>query len=299
MNKSLEVLKSIYKPYRYTIRGNVLILETTSGDFVIKEKNNEKSMRELYAYLMSRNFTNFPKLVDEARNDVNVYEYLESVTMPIEQKALDMIDLISQLHNKTTFYKTVTEDTFKEIYDAIKSNIVYLKGYYNTTYEEIKKEIYMSPSHYLFIRNAYKIFASLDFCENELEEWFSLVKNQNKKRVCLIHNHLSLEHFLKKDKEYLISWEQARIDTPVMDLVSFYQQEYFSVNFDILFSRYFEKVKLNTDEKKLLFLLISLPKKIVFSDNEFATCENVRESLDYLFITENLVRPYYAVEQEN
>ena len=75
MNKSLEVLKNIYKPYRYTIRGNVLILETTSGDFVVKEKNNDKSMHELYAYLMSRSFTNFPALVDASRNDVNVYEY--------------------------------------------------------------------------------------------------------------------------------------------------------------------------------------------------------------------------------
>lgn len=298
MNKSLEVLKSIYKPYRYTIRGKVMILSTTSGDFVVKEKKEGTDIKELYSYLVSRSFTNFPSLVDESRSDVNVYEYLESVSMPIEQKSLDMIDLISNLHNKTTYYKTVTEDTFKEIYDSIKSNIDYLKYYYDQLYEQIKKDIYMSPSNYLFIRNAYKIFAALDFCQNELDTWFSIVKTQNKKRVCQIHNHLTLDHFLKNEQDYLISWEKSRIDTPVIDLVVFYNNEYFNVNFDVLLTRYFEKVKLSEDEKKLFFLLISLPKKIEFHSDELKSCQKVREALDYLFITEELVRPYYSPEQE-
>lgn len=298
MNRSLEVLKTIYKPYRYTIRGNVLILSTTSGDFVVKEKKEGSNMKELYSYLASRSFTNFPSLIDESRNDVNVYEYLDGVVMPQEQKALDMIDLISNLHNKTTFYKTVTEDTFKEIYDAIKSNLVYLRNDYNQKYEKIKTEVYMSPSHYLFIRNAYKIFAALDFCEHELDAWFSLVKEQNKKRVCLIHNHLTLDHFLKNDKDYLISWENSRTDTPVMDLVVFYHNEYFRVNFDVLLSRYFEKVQFSKDEKKLFFLLISLPQKIDFLEDELKSCQKVREVIDYVFVTENLVRPYYAEEEK-
>lgn len=298
MNKSLEVLKNIYKPYRYTIRGKVVILNTTSGDFVVKEKKNDKDMRELYSYLVSRNFTNFPTLIDESRSDVNVYEYLDSVSMPVEQKALDLIDLISNLHNKTTFYKTVTEDTFKEIYDNIKANIEYLRIYYDELYEKIKKDIYMSPSNYLFIRNAYKIFAALDFCSHELDEWYSVVKTQTKKRVCLIHNHLCLEHFLKNDKDYLISWENSRVDSPVMDLYHLYTCEYFDISFDVLLNRYFEKVRLTDDEKKLLFILISIPKKIEFDNNEFKSTQMVREVLDYLFVTESLVRPYYSIEEE-
>lgn len=299
MNKSLEVLKDIYKPYRYTIRGHVIILSTTSGDFVVKEKKDSTNIKELYAYLRSRSFDNFPALIDESRNEVNVYEYLNDVSMPVEQKSLDMIDLISNLHNKTTFYKTVTEDTFKEIYDTIKSNIDYLKKYYDDFYEKVKKDIYMSPSNYLLIRNIYKIFAALDFCNHELDEWFSIVKSQNKKRVCLIHNNLTLDHFLKNEKDYLISWEKSRIDTPVMDLIAFYNNEYFNVNFDVLLTRYFDKVNLSQDEKKLFFLLISLPKKIEFISDELKNCQNIRENLDYLFITEELVRPYYSIEQES
>lgn len=298
MNKSLEVLKSIYKPYRYTICGNVIILATTSGDFVVKEKKEGKDIKELYSYLMSRSFTNFPSLIDESRSDVNVYEYLESVSMPMEQKALDMIDLISNLHNKTTFYRIVTEDTFKEIYDSIKSNIDYLREDYQEKYDKILKEVYMAPSHYLFVRNVYKAFAALDFCEHELNDWFSIVKEQNKKRVCLIHNHLTLDHFLKNEKDYLISWENSRTDTPVMDLVTFYHNEFFRVNFDVLLTRYFDKVQFSSDEKKLFFLLISLPKKIRFCEDELKSCQHVREAFDYVFLTENLVRPYYSEEEK-
>lgn len=299
MNRSLEVLKSIYKPYRYTIRGNVMILFTTSGDFVVKEKKNDKNIKELYSYLISRSFTNFPALIDESRNDVNVYEYLESVSMPSEQKSLDLIDLISNLHNQTTYYKTVTEDTFKEIFEVISGNINYLRNYYGKLYDQIKKDIYMSPSNYLFMRNVYKIFAALDFCKSELDEWYSLVKIQNKKRVSVIHNHLTLDHFIKNEKDYLISWENSRVDTPIMDLISFYNNEYFNVNFDVLLNRYFEKVKLTDDEKKLFFILISIPQKIEFGNGEFKSCQEVRDVFDYIFITEKLVRPYYTVEQES
>ncbi len=298
MNKSLEVLKKIYKPYRYTILGNAVVLNTTSGDFVVKEKR-EKDIKELYAYLKSRNFTSFPKLIEDSRSDVNVYEYIEGVSMPKEQKALDLIDVIANLHNKTTFYKTVTVDDFKAIYDNIKNNIVYLVQDYNRLYEEIKKETYMSPSHYSLIRNIYKVFAALDFASRELDDWYTLVKEQSKKRVSLIHNKLNLDHFIKSNDDYLISWDNYRTDTPIMDLITFYQAEYFTIHFDVVFSRYLEKVNLSEDEKKLFFILISIPPKIEFTMDEFKDCKKVRETLDYIFITEELVRPYYAVQEKN
>lgn len=298
MNKSIEVLKKIYKPYRYTILGKVTILNTTSGDFVVKEKC-EKDIKELFSYLKSRNFHNFPKLIDESRSDVNVYEYIESVAMPEEQKALDMIEIISNLHNKTTYYKTVTEDDFKEIYDNIKSNILYLKNEYTQFYDEIKREKFMSPSHYSLIRNIYKIFSALDFVEAQLEEWFLLAKDQTKKRVSYVHNHLSLDHYIKNDEDYLISWEKFRVDSPIIDLVKFYQNDYLKIHFSVIISKYFEKVNLSDDEKKLFFLLISLPPKIEFTKNEFKDCQTVRKVLDYVFLTEELVRPYYSVQEKD
>ena len=118
MNNSIEILKSVYKPYRYTLKGSVTILETTSGNFVIKDK--VKDLGEIFTYLKSRNFTNFPKLIDESRSEVNVFEYIEDTRMPKEQKAEDLVSLVSNLHNKTTYYQEVLIDDYKKMYEYLE-----------------------------------------------------------------------------------------------------------------------------------------------------------------------------------
>ena len=298
MNSSLEVLKKIYKPYRYTIKGNVVILYTTSKDLVVKKKN-DKNISETYRYLKSRGFYNFPEIVDDSRDGVNVFEYIEDTKMPKEQKASDLINVISSLHNKTTYYKVVSDDVFKSIYDSIKSNIDYLEYYYESLVNNIKKIEYPSPSEYLIIRNSSKIFSCLNFCKSELNNWFDLVKDENKQRVSLIHNNLSLSHFIKSDKEYLVSWDKSKIDSPVLDLINFYDSSYFDLDFKTLFDMYQSKYPLTESEKKLFFINISLPKKIEIKTSEFDTCIEVRKTLDYLFKTESLVRPYYSIENKD
>ena len=296
MNNSLDVLKSIYKPYRYTLKGSVTIMETTSGTFVIKDKVNNLS--EIFLYLKSRNFNNFPKLIDNSRDGVNVFEYIEDTRMPKEQKAEDLIDLVSNLHNKTSYFKDVTEDEFKSVYDNILNNLSYLDETYDNYYNEFFNEIMMSPSHYLFMRNFSKVKGCIKFCHDELDKWYDMVKNEHKTRVSLVHNNLSLDHFIKSDQDYLISWEHARVDSPVLDLINFYHNEFFDLNFEEIFKKYMQSFNLNDSERKLLFIMISTPPEIKFLKNEFTSSLNIRKQLDYIYKTENLIRPYYADEHK-
>ena len=296
MNRTLDILKAIYKPYRYTIKGKATILETTSGDFIVKEKN--KDLNELYNYLISRGFDNFPKLIDSSRKDLNVFEYIDTINMPKEQMCDDIIDLIASLHNKTSYFKEVSEDKFKSIYEDIKSNISYLKNYYDTMYEIGFSEEYMSPATYLFMRNFYKINAALDFCLKEIDEWYNLIRNETKIRVSVVHNNLSIEHFLKGSREVLISWDNYLIDTPIIDIVKLYKNEYLNMNFSEVLERYFYKFPLLNYEQKLLFVLITIPPEIKDSHNEFNKCKNISKVIDYVFKTEDLIRPYYTEEEE-
>ena len=296
MNRSLEVLKAIYKPYRYTIKGKATVLETTSGMFLIKEK--QKDMGKLFDYLIHRHFDNFPNIIDESRKDVNVYEYVEGINLPNDQKCEDLIDLLSLLHTKTSYFKEVSEDKYKEIYENIKGNIAYLKNFFLVKYEMFFPEVYMSPSHYLFMRNFWKVDAALDFAENELDEWYSLVKEENKIRVSVVHNNLELDHFIKSDKDYFISWDNAKIDTPVLDFVNLYKKEYEKCNFEIVLKKYINEFPLLEYEKKLLFILLTLPPTIKESSDEFTNTKQMRKLFDYVFKTENLIRPYYANDEE-
>lgn len=293
MNKSIEVLKSIYKPYRYTIKGKSTILETTCGDFIIKPKN--KDINELYTYLTNRGFMNYPKIIDSSRDEVNVFEYVEDIKLPKEQKCDDLIEIIASLHNKTSYFKEVSEDKFKSIYEDIKSNISYLSNYYNTLYEIGFNEVYASPSNYIFMRNYFKINAALEYANSELNNWYSLVTNETKIRVCLIHNNLELNHLLNNK---LISWDNYMIDTPVIDIVKLYKNEWKNINFSEILERYIYKFPLLDYEKKLLFILISMPPQIKKSNNEFEKCKVISEVMDYVFKTEELIRPYNTKQEE-
>jgi hypothetical protein len=293
MNKSIEVLKSIYKPYRYTIKGKSTILETTCGNFIIKPKN--KDINELYTYLTNRGFMNYPKIIDSSRDEVNVFEYVEDIKLPKEQKCDDLIEIIASLHNKTSYFKEVSEDKFKSIYEDIKSNISYLSNYYNTLYEIGFNEVYASPSNYIFMRNYFKINAALEYANSELDNWYSLVTNETKIRVCLIHNNLELNHLLNNK---LISWDNYMIDTPVIDIVKLYKNEWKNINFSEILERYIYKFPLLDYEKKLLFILISMPPQIKKSNNEFEKCKVISEVMDYVFKTEELIRPYNTKQEE-
>ena len=293
MNKSIEILKSIYKPYRYTIKGKSTILETTCGDFIIKPKN--KDINELYTYLTNRGFMNYPKIIDSSRDEVNVFEYVEDIKLPKEQKCDDLIEIIASLHNKTSYFKEVSEDKFKSIYEDIKSNISYLSNYYNTLYEIGFNEVYESPSNYIFMRNYFKINAALEYANSELDNWYSLVTNETKIRVCLIHNNLELNHLLNNK---LISWDNYMIDTPVIDIVKLYKNEWKNINFSEILERYIYKFPLLDYEKKLLFILISMPPQIKKSNNEFEKCKVISEVMDYVFKTEELIRPYNTKQEE-
>lgn len=289
MNNALEEIKGTYKPYRITKKKNVTIIDSTSGSYVIKEKKDNK-INKAYSYLISRSFDYFPELQGEMRSDVNVFQYVEKVNMPVEQKALDMMELVALLHNKTTYYKEITEDKYKEIYDNLKNNIIYTKNYYDNMYNILIEETYMSPSHYLFMRNIYKVFAALDYTLNELDVWYDSTKDDLKERVAFIHNNLEVEHFIKNKKGYLVSWEKSKIDSPILDLITFYQKEYMNFDFESLFRKYLKNYPLKDNEQKLLFIVISIPPLINLEGKEMNVTRDIRKKLDYIFKTENLIK---------
>ena len=289
---SLELINKLYKPYRITKLSKCTIIDSMDGSFIIKPKG-EKDINELYNYLKSRGFNAFPDIIDESRSDVNIFEYIHEIEYPKEEKAIDMIKLVSSLHAKTSYEKSVTEDKFKEIYVNIDSNLVYYKDEYNHYIDEFEGEVFMSPSHYLFIRNASKLLNQIAFCKTKLDEWYASVKDKKTTRVALVHNNLQLDHFIKGEKEVLLSWDKAVRDSPILDIYNLYQREALNLEFSSLMELYKKHYPLNQDEFDLLLIMLCMPHKITFDDNEFRSCEAIQKELDYVFKTEELVRPYY------
>ena len=268
---------------RLTIKNKTKILDTNRGTLVFKNKDNNINL--------SRAFNNYAKRVFE-NNNYDVYEYINGYNEPNEQKILDLINLLTILHYKTTFYKEVDIDYFKEIYENTINKIEYIYNYYTDIISLIETSIYMSPVEYLIARNISKIYESLNYSKENINKWYELVKDKRRIRVVNIHNNLSLEHYIKSDKPYLISWEKSKIDNPIYDLYNLYLNHYLDFDFNELFINYESKYPLLNEERILLFSLLTIPWKFEFNDTEYNLCKNARKLFDYLYKTEKLVTEY-------
>ena len=278
-------------PKSYQKNGKVTIINTKNGKYVIKNKNRDNN--DILKYLLSRNFDYFPKLLSNSADDYELIEYVEDIDMPEEQKMMDMIDLIALLHSKTTYYKEVDIDDFDKIYDDINNNIAYLYNYYNDIMTIIEKIIY-SPSENLLARNISIIFDTLNFENNLLNKWKEIVKEKRKQRYVVIHNNLDIDHFLKNQNNYLISWDKSKIDLPIYDLYKLYKKNNLKYDFETLLKRYERTYPLLEEEKLLFHILILLPDKIEFNNNEFEMCQKISDAIDNLYKTKDYVLPYYS-----
>lgn len=295
MLKINEILKRYeIKPRKYTKNNNVMFIETENGKYAVKKNLNNQYIID---YLKSRSFNYFPKTINKTEEEYSISNYIESYNIPDEQKILDLIDLVSLLHNKTTHYKEVTEDNYKEIYEDINNNIEYLYTYYTDIITIIESKVYMSPSEYVLARNISRIFSNLEFLKNELENWYSLVKEKKKQRLVVLHNNLELSHFISNDINYLVSWDKAKIDIPIFDLYKLYLRHGLEFDFAEIFKRYERNYPLYEDERKLFFILILLPDKIEIRNNEYETSKQIGKMMDFLYKTQMFVSPYYSKER--
>lgn len=296
MRKINEVLKKYaLKPHRYIKEGNVVIIDTEKGKYVIKEK---KINNKIYNYLNSRNFDYYPNFINDYNEDYEITEYIEEFDIPEDQKMMDLVDLISLLHNKTTHYQETDEDDYKEIYEDIGNNIVYLNSYYSDLINIIDTKVYMSPSEYLLARNISKVYAALNFSKGELDKWYEIVKNSHKKRLVVLHNNLDLSHFLRNNSSYLISWDKAKIDIPIFDLYKLYKHNGLDFEFSEVLKRYEKSYPLLEEERKLLFILMALPDKIELTNDEYRNCKKVNEMIEFVYKTEMIISPYYSKKEE-
>lgn len=285
MNNECHRLLNKYElhPRKITIKNKAKIIESEQGCFVFKKKAQDLS--NTYSYLKSRAFDNFPELI-RSDDEYDIYEYIKAIHEPIEQKALDIVQMMSMLHSKTTFFKEVDFDDYKAIYEEMIEQLEERFIYYNDIMNVIESDVYMSPSEYLLARNITNIYKTLELSRTFLEHWYKLIKNKKNMRVVNIHNNIDLTHYLKTDqKSYLISWDHNKIDMPIIDIYVFYKRHYLELDFIDLMHVYESRYPLLEEEKYLLFSKILVPDKINFQDNEYERCKNVRKMFDYLYKT--------------
>lgn len=288
----MKRISEVFNPSKITISGKSKIIDTSEGKFVLKKKN--KDIKSLYDYLNSRSFNSFPELVDEL-DDEYVYKALSEPSVPIEQKASDMARLLANLHTKTAYFKDVSQDKIKEIYENIVSNISHIDSYYETLFNNLEIKDVLLPSELVLLEGRSKMKSLMEFLSNEAETWYKLVSDKTKERVVYCHNNLSIDHYINNS---FISWDNYTVDTPVLDLINLYHNDFGKYNYSNFLDKYLNLFDLLDEEKHLLFLMISFPIPLNMGSNEMNNTVNASKLFDYINETESLIRPYYSVENE-
>ena len=138
---------------------------------------------------------------------------------------------------------------------------------------------------------ANKIMDSLAYAENALENWYKSIEKNTSERVAVIHNNLDLDHFIYNKDSYLISWRKSKIAKPIFDLVKIFNRYGIKYDFKEKLAIYEAIYPLKDDEKQLFYILISMPPKIEFKDNNYELCKELSEKIELLYLKDKIILP--------
>ena len=280
MNKLLKGINSD----KYELINNAIIYTKNNDKYVLKEYKNNLSY--IYNYLKTRNYTYIPNIV--FYDDGYTYKYLNDYNIPNDKKMYDIIKITALLHSKTVYFKEVSLDYIKSIYEDILSKIDNTFKFYDNLIDKVETKEFTSPSAYLLLRNCTMIYSCLNFSKEKLESWYESVKNKNKIRVSVIHNNLNTDHIIEEEKPVLISWDNAKIDMPIYDFIKLYKRTYDKYDYISLFKEYNKIFGLTDDEKTLLFVNIFIPDIIDLNKSEFYETIKLTEIFNYLSVSNEL-----------
>lgn len=277
MKKINDILKrNNISGNRYCKCGKCIIID---NKYVIKPNKTN-----IYEYLNYRNFDNYPNILIDSGYEI--IDYIPSVDIPIEQKMIDLLNTISILHKKTTYYKKISEFDLDKIYDSIKDKINNVKIVYDELINNAESSIYMSPSEYLLARNISFVYSMIDYSNNNIDTWYKKIKDTDRIRVSVIHNNLKLDHFINN---ILISWDNSKISLPIFDLYKLYLNTYNEYDWNELINIYSSNYPLKEDELFLFNTLISIPLLPNITNIEIDNVKDINEKLNYLKITYNYI----------
>ena len=271
-----------------TYKGNAIIIESSKGIYVLKKKKRIDK-KELYDYLLSRNFSFFLYPENSFSDEYEIYQFIPEVKTIKEEKAINLINILSELQIRTTTYKKYTLDEIKEIYENKNNIIDYLFKYYNELEEVFSKEIYPSPYQLLYLNNVSKIYNTLSYSRKLVKKWYELVLKDKKKRIVFLHNHLSLEHFIYINDPKIINFDYSGYGSPFYDFVYFYKTHYYELDMSSLFDLYQKKYKYTESEVLLFFIEIIIPNELSFDNSVLSNTMKVYDLINYIDITREFI----------
>lgn len=274
---------------KISYKSNSKIIKIDDEQYVIKRHNIFSE--EIYKYLKTKEFTNYlePAFI---KDNYEYSRYIPADELPKEDKAIELIQVMTMLHTKTTTYQEINIDEIKKLYEETKNYISYLRNYYLDLQDYIETKEFFSPAEQVLMFNISSIYKSLNFAEQKLDDWYNLKSTQKRERQVQLHNNLSLEHFLISEDKYLINWKLSSKNYVVYDFIKLFQNEFDSLEMTSLFDIYQTKYKYTEDEQFLFQAFLSIPPKLTFNKTNYINTINARKTINYVSKVFNFISKY-------
>ena len=266
---------------------NIKYIETNKGNYIVKKSIDNR----IYRILDKNNYDNYIENIKTINNH-DIYPYIDDLEIDSNERALDLIYLMSKLHKSTSYYKNINILEIKDYYEKTYEKIKDLNNYYDyLRFMTEEKDFYTTTDIY-FLKNISIIYISLDLASKYLEEWYHIMKDIKSIRISLIHNNLDLSHIIENNKPFLISWDRYKYDKPIYDFIVFYKKEFKDLDFLDLFNIYKNNLKLTKEEILLMYIELLIPKKIICNENDLKniyelTCQNIYLNKTCYFVSED------------
>ena len=101
--KKILLVKDIH-PLAFRKIGKAIIIEDKKEIFVIKLNTNNS---DIYKYLISRKFEAFPQVFSAKDDEYEITLFIPDLSMNNDQKVNDLLFLLADLHQKTSYSKTL------------------------------------------------------------------------------------------------------------------------------------------------------------------------------------------------
>lgn len=262
-------------------------------------KSRIKSKEKTFEYLKSKGFVNYLTYERETEK-YEIYPFIKEEEIPPEDKAQELIYLLSLLHIKTTTHQEKNIKETQELYEDSKTKIHELRKFYYELQDITETKVFMSPEEQLLMNNISNFYKALNYAEHKLEEWYKLKKQEKTERLTQLHNNISLNHFLiSKENKVIIDWEQASKGIVIYDFLKFYQNEFNNIEMISLFKLYQSKYQYTKSEQLLFEALLAVPPKVEFNKTHILNTINTRLAVNYVNKTSQFLSEYNKENQES
>lgn len=275
MNEKLfELCKELNISYsKISFFPNYCLIYAYDNIYYFKEKDEDilSFLREIeFIYVLSP---------IHSISSYGLFPYYRDLFSPLE-KGKKMMGILSLLHKKTLQKVKLSENEKKEIYQMISSRIEKEINYYLDFQDRMEEyDSFPRIDYYYLLNNVSLLYQILYFAKEKLEFWFQgdsiLLKS-----FCI--KNVSLSNFRFGEKIFFIDYKGSIFQYIVYNIEDFYRENYLVGSMMELFSIYEENNLLSFYEWNLIFSLICIPKRIVFSDDIYQNTVYIQKTLEYI-----------------